>query len=621
MPSRAADNFGIAMKVSCLGALFGALCLALALAPAVPAAAQDYPRLGLYWSVHRDGQPLTLPGGALNATVASQVSRYHQIVVDVDPFSPYRPDVLVELRQLRPGIQLMGYVTGHFIWPSLDPDSLNHYPTRYWRMVRDLGGFLYNTQGAQFGLTNGALSNVNLAKRDGFGRYVVAESLAVLFWDAVVRTGNWDGVFLDAYCDGILWAQAPGEMIDFARAGYANATAFDAGWRAGSDTLAARLRQLSGPTQVLVGNCGMGSKYAWFNGWMRENFPNQGGGTWYSNMLNEQGGYLKDDEKFRSPTDNFIFSGAAFPTAPYASESMQQVRYGLGSAALGDGYGVYGYIGRVTDVYAYWTWWYDEYAVDLATGRSSDLAQHTGWLGQPLGRYSQMIWVGTGADAVTNPDLETDLAGWTSYFATAGGMTRDATTAARGAASLRVNVGAASSVDWHVNIATAGTLGMVQGTTYSATFWAKASSLRNVPVVANETGVGELARQYVTVDTNWRQYQVALVPGRSGTARLQFYLGRDAGDVWLDDLHLQQGTTTIYRRDFDNGAVLVNPGPTALTVPLGAGYRRILGSRDPAVNDGAAAATITVPSRDARFVIAVSDTIPPAPINDASVRP
>lgn len=608
------------MKVSRLGALFGALCLALALAPAVPAAAQDYPRLGLYWSVHRDGRPL-LASGVLDPVVAAQVTRYHQVIIDVDPFSPYRPDVLAELRQMRPGIKLLGYVTGHHIWPSADLDSLNHYPTRFWRMVRDMDGFLYNTNGQQFGVSNASLMNVNLAKRNGAGRYVVAESLAVLFWDVVTRTGNWDGIFIDVFCDGILWAQTPTETIDFARAGYASAAAFDAGWRAGTDTLGARLRQLSGPAAVLVGNCGYATtKYPWFNGWMRERFPYMSGGTWYSNMVSPTG-YLEDELHFRPPVHNFLFSATAYPDTPYDTENMRQVRYGLASASLGDGYGVYGYVGRVTDIYPYWTWWYDEYAVDLATGRSSDLAQHTGWLGQPLGPYHQMIWIGSGPDAVTNPGLETDLSGWTSYFAVPGSMTRDATTAAVGSASLRVHVAAPATVDWHAGIASVGTLPAVYGTTLSATFWAKASTPRTIPVVANDPTTGRGTRQYIAIGTDWRQYQVGLVMEDAGSFKLQFFLGLEAGDVWLDDLHLQQGTTTIYRRDFDNGAVLVNPGPTALTVPLGAGYRRILGSRNPAVNDGADAATITVPSRDARFVIAVSDTIPPAPINDASVRP
>lgn len=601
----------------------GALCLALSFVLASAAAAQDYPRLGLYWSVHRDGQPLLLANGALNPTVAAQVSRYHEIVVDVDPFSPYRPDVLQELRTMRPGIKLMGYVTGHYIWQSLDADSLNHYPTRYWRTVRNLNGFLYNRNGQMFGLTNGALANVNLAKRDGAGRYVVAESLAVLFHDAVVRNGNWDGVFIDAYCNGILWAQNASEVIDFARAGYSDATSFDAGWRAGSDTLAARLRQLSGPTPILVGNCGFGTKYTWFNGWMRENFPNQGGATWYSNMLDDAGGYLKDDLHFRAPTNNFIFSGTAYPATPYVTENLRQLRYGLGSSTLGDGYGVFGFVSRVGDLYPYWTWWFDEYAVDLATGRSSGLAQHTGWLGQPLGPYYQMIWVGNNPDAVTNSDLESNLTGWTSYFGgVPGSMTRDATTAGKGSASLLVHTDGSSTVAWHANISTTGTLTMYQGSTYSATFWAKASAPRTLPVIANETGVGELARAYVVLDTNWRQYQVAMVPQRTGQAKLQFYLGLEAGDVWLDDLHLQQGATTLYRRDFDNGTVLVNPGPADLTVPLGDGYRSILGTVAPSVNNGALATTLTVPSRDARFLIAtVTDTIPPGPILDADVRP
>lgn len=597
------------------------IALALVAAFTATAAAQDYPRLGLYWSIHRDGRPLLDANGNVDPVIASQVARYDQIVVDVDPLSPYRPDVLDELRRLHPGIRLMGYVTGHFIWPSADPDSLRHYPTRYWRKVRDLDGFLYNRQGAQFGLTNDALTNVNLAKKSG-GRYVVAESLAVLFWDVVVREGKWDGVFLDAFCDNVEWTQAPGESIDYVRAGYASLAAFDAGWKAGTDTLAARLRQLSGATPVLVGNCGIGSKYAWFNGWMRENFPNQNGGTWYSNMTNTSGGYLNDDHLFRDPPDNFIFSGTAFPATPYVSENLRQLRFGLGSATLGDGYGVFGYIGRVTDLYPYWTWWFDEYAVDLATGRASTSGQHTGWLGQPLGPYYQMIWVGTAPDAVSNPSFETNVSGWTSFFVVPGGISRDSTTAAVGAASLRVQVGQAALTDYHVTVGSAGSLQLYAYNTYSATFWAKASSPRRIAVVANEPTIGEFARQYVWIDTEWRQYQVALVPRTSGSAKLQFYLGLDAGDVWIDDAHLQQGTTTLYRRDFANGAVLVNPGPTSLTVPLGTGWRRILGTVDPAVNDGSPADLLTVPSRDARFVIATErDTIPPAAIQDANVRP
>lgn len=605
-----------------LGSLLGALGLALALAAAAPpAAAQGYPRLGLYWSVHRDGRPLLLADGTLDPVVASQVSRYHQVIVDVDPFSPYRPDVLAELRLMRPDIKLLGYVTGHYIWPSLDVDSLNHYPTRYWRTVRDLDGFLYNTDGALFGMTNFAFANVNLAKRDASGHYVVAESLADLFWDAVLRTGSWDGLFIDTFCDVILWTQAPGESIDFSRAGYASSSEFAAAWRAGTDTLASKLRRLCGPLPIITGGCATDSKYAWMNGSLRENFPLQNGGTWHSNMLNDPRGYLPDDQKYRTPPNNILFTAADPPTSAYYSNNLRLVRFGLGSATLGEGYGVFGYSARVGDWYPYWTWWYDEYAVDLATGRSSQLREHTGWLGQALGPYYQMIWVGSNPDVVTNPGFEADLSGWAGVFVVPGSVVRDPTTAAVGSASMRASVDAASTVDWHAHVTTVATLPIAMNTEYSATFWAKASPPRTLAVVANDQTLRAGGRAYVSVGTTWRQYQVSIVPNASGNAKLQFFLGLDAGDVWFDDVHFQQGATTVYRRDFENGAVLVNPGPNALTVPLGTGYRHILGVQDLAANDGAPAPTITVPARDARFVISAADTIPPAAIQDATVRP
>ena len=71
-------------------------------------------------------------------------------------------------------------------------------------------------------------------------------------------------------------------------------------WSAATDTMASRLRARAGGSAVLVGNCGRGNKYAWFNGWMRENFPYQQGGTWYSNMLGDVGsrGYLRDEARW-----------------------------------------------------------------------------------------------------------------------------------------------------------------------------------------------------------------------------------------------------------------------------------------------------------------------------------
>src|SRR5690349_18877018 len=90
--------------------LFAAALLGVAATPALPQ--QGYPHIGLYWSIHGDGRPLVDSTGAIDPTIAGNISRYHELIVDVDPIAPYRPDLLVSLRQRNPGIKIFGYVTG-----------------------------------------------------------------------------------------------------------------------------------------------------------------------------------------------------------------------------------------------------------------------------------------------------------------------------------------------------------------------------------------------------------------------------------------------------------------------------------------------------------------------------
>jgi hypothetical protein len=596
-------------------------CVALGIAvlAAAPARGQDYPRLGLYGSMNGAGYPLWDGAGALDPAAFDQIARYHEVVLDASPITPYRPDALAALRARRPGIVLLAYVTGHFIWPAQQADSLVHYPTRYHRLVRDLDGFLYNTDGEQYGWRTNQFANVNLAKRDPLGRYVVAEALADLFHDAIVRPGIWDGVFFDTYCDDIEWMQLAGETIDYARAGYPTFAAFKQAWRAGSDTLASRMRRLSGPDVLLVGNCGQGTKYAWFNGWMREDFPNQNGGSWSANMYNDPGGYFVDEARFRTPRHNYIFSAAIPPfTTPYTLQNAQRVRFGLASAALGGGFGVFGPPGRAIADGPYHTWWYDEYAVDLATGSSSSEQRHTGWLGQALGAPYQMIWITPGPDAVTNPGFETDVTtGWTFLTVLGSTLARDATTAAVGSASARITVPVADPASpWSTGVTSIGTLSLTAGQACSATFWARASVPRAARVAAGiASGPGQFASRSFDLTPQWTRYQVTLTPSSSGISQLEFHLAGEVGDVWLDDVHFQNGVTSVYRRDFQNGAVLVNPGAVPQSVVLERPFRRISGLATPSVNDGVESATVLVPAMDARFLIGV-DVIAPAQVLD-----
>jgi hypothetical protein len=601
----------------CLRAVLPA---ALLLLLATPAPAQIvYPRLGLYGSVREGGVPYVDSTGALDPVTIAGAARYDELILEASPITEYRPDVLAAMRALNPKLKALAYVVGHNIWFAEDPDSLVHYPTRYNHLVRNLDGYLYNRSGGyytgqgRFGIT---LCRVNLAKRDGSGRFVVAEGLVDLWYDAIVKTGLWDGLFLDVYCDEIGWSQSPAESIDVVRAGYPDTPSFDAAWHAATDTMAARLRRRCGPDFILVGNCASGTHYADFNGWMREDFPHQQGGDWYTNMFRTTGGYFVDEVSFRAPTHNYIYT-AAQGSAAYTAENARRVRFGLASASLASGFGAFGGVDRNIEMVPYFDWWYDEYAVDLVTGRASGLRKDTGWLGAARGSWYQMIWAGNGADAVTNAGFEGGVTdGWTFWHEASlpASVDQDATTAATGSASAHVHVPFASFQDWHIALTSVGTLWLQQGRSYSATFWAKASKPRRITVAASVPGTS-YALRVVEVGTEWRQYQVILIPIASATASLAFALAADDGDVWLDDVHLQAGATNLYRRDFENGIVLVNPAAQSLTVPLQSPFRRILGTVDPVVNDGSLVTEVTVPPSDAIFLIG-GDLSPPTPIRD-----
>src|SRR5580765_1497090 len=343
-----------------------AALLALGLVPA-RADAQAFPRLGLYGSVLGGGYPYVLPDFTLDTLEIGRAARYHEVVLDVYPISPYRPDIVQAMRARNPSLIVLAYVLAENIWATGDPDSTHHIPTIIRHTVRDLNGFLYDkVTGLEYDTIN-----INIPARDATGRFVVAEAMANIFRDHIIATGLWDGIFTDIFCHTVSWTQlGTGRVIDYTRAGYPSLAALDAAWAAAADTLAAHLRRDGGPNFMLVGNCAASSEQTTYNGWMRENFPYQQGGSWYSNILGDMSsrGYLADDRSYVQPPHNWILSASS--TTPYDAGNLIKVRYGLASAALGSGVAAFGPGKNVRDA-PYQDWWYDEYAVDLSTGRSS----------------------------------------------------------------------------------------------------------------------------------------------------------------------------------------------------------------------------------------------------------
>lgn len=602
--------------------LLAGLCACSAAWAADPAP-RGFPRLGFYGSIRGNGYPFyNAPiDSALSDSVLDAVARYEEITLDVNPIFPYRPDIITAIKARNPSAKVLGYVVGQDIWNARDRDSLRHYPTRYRRLMDNNDGWLYSK------LTGDKYyaGNVNLAKRDAQGSLLIADSLSLLWKEYLIDSGVWDGVFFDILCDEMGWPQAEGDSIDFERAGYSSFEAFNASWRAATDTIAARLRNWGGPDFIMVGNCALGTKYSTFNGWMREGFPFQAGGDWYSNMFQQPGGYITDEENFQQPRSNYIFSFQV-GSDPYLSTNTRIMRLGLGSATLANGFGVFAVQNRDAFTGDYHEWWYDEYAVDPATGVASESPAHVGWLGQALTPFYQMIWAGQNPEGIVNGGFETSVStGWSLYAGTPATRHVDASTFVVGQSSARIDIQQSSALDWNVSYQSSIAIPITPFSHYAATFWVKASTPRTIPVVISRTNSTQLLSRQIQVGTEWQQVQLPFLSmdnnePANGT-RIAFYLGKDAGSVWLDDVHFQYGLSTVYRRDFQNGIVLVNPSFQAgADVNLPRPFRRILGTRDPFINDGSSGQVQYVGPADALFLIG-DDMYPPARVLDLRQAP
>jgi hypothetical protein len=95
------------------------------------------------------------------------------------------------------------------------------------------------------------------------------------------------------------------------------------------------------------------------------------------------------------------------------------------------------------------------------------------------------------------------------------------------------------------------------------------------------------------------------------------------GVVWFDELDQSLGAAQavptaawqkgVWRRDFDNGIVLVNPkGNGPQTVTLETSYLKIKGTQDPAINSGQSVTTVTLKDRDGIMLLRPNPVTRPA---------
>ncbi len=356
------------------------------LARTPPTPAQDhgpaYPRLANMYFY----------GGSHDRAEYPGLARWDVVVLDMEVQHMDRPpkasfDAFALLRQLNPRIKVLAYVSAMEVFEDLSnpafvlrreiTDPARGFTDRWW--LRDERGriidFWPGTR--MLNLTDTCPTNSQGRQWSGYlASFVASRVIGARVWDGIY----YDNVFGDLWWlnDGHVDADNDGVIDD---SDWLNAT-----WTRGARSLVARTREGIGENHYIVHHFqSQNQDYA--NGPAFETFP--GGwslsfGPGWEALVKE---YLRWEQKVaargRQPLAMIDRVGEV--------GNYQSMRFGLASTLMGGGYYVYddGPTGHHTQ------WWYDEYSVDLASGRATGDASRKGYLGYPKGSAEKLasgVW-------------------------------------------------------------------------------------------------------------------------------------------------------------------------------------------------------------------------------------
>lgn len=310
-----------------------------------------YPRRGMYSAMKGDGSPFLLSGIIQQDQIHLQ-SQWDHVILDV--WAPaHRPDIIQAFRATKPSIKLYGYCMGLVWWNNPNPlgPKEEDIAWLYYDIVNRTNGFLWGLDGRYW-----SSCNTNGSK------WETMSAIADLYLSKIVNSGVWDGIFMD-----VLIPKLTGSAdIDYQRLGYTTPEQFCSAWNDTMYKFVEKIRKGAPKNYPIMCNYGPGEWPDLTNGWMREAFPIQGvydpHMNWQETMFGNywgQRGYLGSDHEY-------IWNGERLfwlcSSPGYDQDhSKQQMRFGLGSATLGDGFHSFGRNEWEPRRF----WWYGEYDLDL----------------------------------------------------------------------------------------------------------------------------------------------------------------------------------------------------------------------------------------------------------------
>lgn len=278
---------------------------------------------------------------------ARELARWDVVVLDME-IQARHPELLRKMREWNPDIILLAYITPQ----EIRTDAAQSYSLMRRKLASGIAPdwYLARPDGNRISWWPGTyLLNVTpqapVINGKRFHNY-----LADFVINDIWSSGLWDGIFYDNAWDNITYF-AKTDQIDLNRDGGVDGN-LDAAWRDGMKALYRETRQRAGRPILLVGN-GLTQVYAnELSGSMFENFANF---SWSEIM-----GSYKKSARTDGPRLNIINANT---NNTGVQESYHQMRYGISSSLLEDGY----YSFDFGDTRHEQLWWYDEYGVDLGT--------------------------------------------------------------------------------------------------------------------------------------------------------------------------------------------------------------------------------------------------------------
>jgi uncharacterized protein (TIGR03437 family) len=455
----------------------------------------------------------------------------------------------------------------------------------------------------------------------------------------VFPSGAWDGIFFDdLYGDispFIPNYQDPALIdVDIARNGTRSTPAQVSEMaRNGGTAILKLLRETNLDQQLIMGNVGAPGLDPYVNGFLFEcvNYRwTMAGTSSFSPMAWRAtfDAYRGYQAAMRRPRANALegcgatydYHGGVDYPLPTAADLISH-RFTMGSALLDDGFYAFDLHGGTSPPL-----WYDEYSVNSA-GAATQNVRAKGYLGQALSDATELARPATVVfqDGFEGAALST---AWTpgAPAGTSVAISQDPGQVISGSGSLVLsnpNHTQKGGVSLHTNPEV---VQFKASSSYLLTFdWRILGTVDTLLGAAVSTNPGQPLDVYTAPGR---------VTGDHGTAHLPFSIPSDGpwsasigvvngGEVAIDNVTITEGGVGAWRRDFENGFVLVNPLAQPYTFSASdlagalnrTGIHRILGTQAPDVNNGQpVTGSLTLNSFDAIILLADHISAPPAPI-------